>query len=176
MRRSDGQKYAQYSSAQRAPNTTASAKCPLPGPPASNPATGRLLTRHLAIKTVLTRADAPPRRVGVALRINRRSFVRFKPRVKGSTPKRNRTRRPVIRVGDHVQVTRSWHSDIAPGQVGAVVGRIAGRYAVEVTTTFADALRPHVRSEVPTTRTVFFNAEELSVCEIPIRDTEFDVS
>lgn len=68
-----------------------------------------------------------------------------------------------FRVGARVAIRTSWHSDIVPGQVGKVVERVRGYYAIEITGFFGDALRPHIRSHVPETRVVFFRRCELKL-------------
>lgn len=84
---------------------------------------------------------------------------------KGKPVKAGSQTRSALAPGERVVIAASWHSDVASGQVGTVRDRAARGYWVEVTTFFADALRPHVRSAAPATRCLFFTRRELRLLE-----------
>jgi hypothetical protein len=62
-----------------------------------------------------------------------------------------------VKPGDNVLIKRSGYSDIYSGDTGTIVGRYSTGFAVEVTTSFADAFGKRSISR----RCVFFEANEI---------------
>ena len=65
--------------------------------------------------------------------------------------------------GEKILIKRSKYSDIIPGDAGIIFGRFSTGFAVEVTTSFADALGKRSVS----TRCVFFEPNEIERAEVP---------
>lgn len=53
---------------------------------------------------------------------------------------RKRRKRRCLSKGAKVVIQESWHSDVVPGMPATMVRSMRGGYAVEITTTYSDAL------------------------------------
>jgi hypothetical protein len=72
-----------------------------------------------------------------------------------------------VKRGDKILIKRSKYSDIIPGDAGIIFGRFSTGFAVEVTTSFADALGKRSVS----TRCVFFEPNEIERAEGQVSDS-----
>ena len=63
-----------------------------------------------------------------------------------------------LEVGDRVTITQSWSSDVVPGDVGIVEGRMLDGYWISITTIFQDAFG---KSSLAT-RGLFFRARDVA--------------